>query len=68
VARFDVVQQIDDPTRFVLWEVYRSAEDVARHKETTHFFAWRRAIAGLMAEPLSSIQLANVYPDDAGWD
>lgn len=67
IARFDVLQQNDDPTRFVLVEVYRSADDPARHKETAHYQVWRDAVAPMMAEPRRSVQLANVFPDDAGW-
>lgn len=67
VARFDVVQQADDPTRFVLVEVYRSPDAPARHKETAHYAAWRDAVAPLMAEPRSSVKFENVFPADAGW-
>ena len=67
IARFDVLQQLDDPTRFVLVEVYRTAEDPARHKETAHYRAWRDAVADMMAEPRTSVRFANVFPDDPGW-
>ena len=68
IARFDVVQQIDDPTRFILVEVYRTPEDPARHKETTHYQKWRDTVENMMAEPRTSIKLNNIYPDDKGWD
>ena len=67
IARFDVVQQADDPTRFVLVEVYRTADAPARHKETAHYAAWRDAVAPMMAEPRSSVKYGNVFPEDAGW-
>ena len=67
IARFDIAQQTDDPTRFVLVEVYRSADAPARHKETAHYAAWRDAVAPLMAEPRSSVKFGNVFPADAGW-
>lgn len=67
IARFDVAQEQDDPTRFVLVEVYRTAGDPARHKETAHYAHWRDTVADMMAEPRSSVKYANVYPDDAGW-
>jgi (4S)-4-hydroxy-5-phosphonooxypentane-2,3-dione isomerase len=51
VARFDFLQQRDDPNRFVLIEIYRTAEDTGRHKETAHYLKWRDAVAGMMAEP-----------------
>src|SRR4026209_10520 len=67
IARFDVVQQPADPTRFGLVEVYRTAAAPAAHKETTHYAAWRDAVAPMMAEPRSSVKFANVFPDDSGW-
>jgi len=67
IARFDVVQQLDDPTEFVLVEVYRTPDDPAKHKETAHYIKWRETVADMMAEPRSSIKYANVFPDDAGW-
>ena len=67
VARFDVVQQADDPTRFVLVEVYRTPEAPAQHKETAHYQAWRDAVAPMMAEPRSAVKYSNVFPDDGGW-
>lgn len=67
IARFDVVQQSDDPTRFVLVEVYRTADAPAAHKETAHYQIWRDTVAGMMAEPRSSIKYANVFPEDSGW-
>jgi autoinducer 2-degrading protein len=67
IARFDVVQQLDDPTRFVLVEVYRHDEAPARHKETAHYAAWRDAVADMMAEPRRSVKFVNLFPDDSGW-
>jgi quinol monooxygenase YgiN len=67
VARFDVIQHQDDPTCFVLVEVYRTQADTDRHKETAHYQTWRDAVADMMAEPRSSIKYANVFPSDEGW-
>jgi quinol monooxygenase YgiN len=68
VARFDVIQQKDDPTRFVLVEVYRTSDDPARHKETAHYQKWRDTVADMMAEPRSAIKYTNIFPDGQGWD
>lgn len=67
IARFDVVQQQDDPTRFVFVEVYRDASAASAHKETKHYPVWRDAVAPMMAEPRSSVKFNNLFPDDAGW-
>ena len=64
VARFDAVQQQDDPTRFVLVEVYRDANAAAAHKETKHYPVWRDAVAPMMAGPRFSVKFNNLFPDD----
>jgi autoinducer 2-degrading protein len=65
VARFDVIQQADDPARFVLVEVYRTPYAPALHKETAHYQTWRDAVADMMAEPRSSVKYSNLFPPDA---
>ena len=68
IARFDVLQEQDDPTRFVLVEIYRTSEDPGKHKETAHYQKWRDTVADMMAEPRTSIKYTNVFPDEQGWD
>jgi quinol monooxygenase YgiN len=67
VARFDVVQQQDDPTRFVFVEVYRDAGAAAAHKETAHYPIWRDTVASMMAGTRRSVKFDNVFPDDEDW-
>jgi len=67
IARFDVLQQDGDPTRFILVEVYRDDAAPARHKETAHYQLWRDAVAPMMASPRTSVRFANVFPADAAW-
>jgi len=67
IARFDVVQQSDDPTRFVLVEVYRTNDAPAKHKETAHYAKWRDTVADMMAMPRQSVKFRNLFPEDAGW-
>lgn len=66
IARFDLVQQQDDATRFVLIEIYRNAEGAAAHKETAHYAKWRDAVAPMMAEPRHSVRYNAVFPDSQG--
>ncbi|MGA2749850.1 MAG: antibiotic biosynthesis monooxygenase [Verrucomicrobiota bacterium] len=67
IARFDCLQQADDPTRFVLVEVYRDAQAPARHKETRHYQAWRETAEPMMAEPRASVKFGNLFPEDSHW-
>ncbi len=67
IARFDVVQQQDDPTRFILIEVYRTTEAAAAHKETAHYAKWRDAVASMMAEPRKGVKYDAAFPDPQGW-
>ncbi len=67
IARFDVVQQVDDPTRFILVEAYRDDEAPARHKETPHYQTWRDTVAPMMAEPRTNTKSRNISPEDSSW-
>lgn len=69
IARFDVIQQADDPARFVLVEVYRTPDAPAKHKETGHYAAWAEAVAArdMLVEPRSKLVYDNVFPDEDGW-
>jgi (4S)-4-hydroxy-5-phosphonooxypentane-2,3-dione isomerase len=67
VERFDVIQQDEDPTRFILVEVYKTAKASFAHKETAHYAKWRDTVADMMTEPRQGIKYNNIYPDDAHW-
>lgn len=67
IARFDVIQQQDDATRFVLIEVYSTPEAAAAHKETAHYAKWRDTVAPMMAEPRSSVKFNAIFPDAKNW-
>ena len=67
IARFDLVQQTDDRTRFILVEAYKTPEAPAQHKETPHYAAWRDAVAPMMASPRTSVKLESLCPDEARW-
>jgi quinol monooxygenase YgiN len=67
IARFDVIQQADDPTRFVLVEAYKTAAAPAQHKQTAHYVTWRDAVADMMESPRSSVKFESLWPVDALW-
>ena len=64
IARFDVIQQTDDPTRFILVEIYKTAEASAAHKETAHYKLWRDTVMKMMAEPRQGIKYTYIFPSD----
>ena len=67
IARFDVVQQVEDPARFTLVEAYRTVEATTAHKATAHYARWRDAVADMMAEPRTAVKYAHVFPAAEGW-
>lgn len=67
IARFDFLEQQDDPNRFVLVEVYRTPEDALKHKETAHYAGWRDIVADMMVTPRTSSKFTNLAPTDEGW-
>ena len=67
IARFDLLQQADDPTKFILVEIYKTAEATAAHKETAHYAKWRDTVTEMMAEPRQGNKYANIFPTDENW-
>jgi (4S)-4-hydroxy-5-phosphonooxypentane-2,3-dione isomerase len=67
IARFDLIQQVDDPTRFILVEAYKTAAAPGQHKQTAHYATWRDAVADMMQSPRSSVKFASLCPEDARW-
>jgi (4S)-4-hydroxy-5-phosphonooxypentane-2,3-dione isomerase len=67
IARFDVVRQMDDPTRFVLVEVYRNEEATKAHKLTAHYAKWRDLVGPMMNTQRTSVKYSNVFPEDKDW-
>ncbi len=67
IARFDFIQQQDDPTRFMLIEVYATEQDVLKHKETDHYNTWRETVEPMMAEPRKGVRHDVIHPDPSEW-
>ena len=67
IARFDVLQQADDPARFVLVEVYRNLDATVKHKQTSHYHTWAATVNDMMVEPRTRVTYDNVFPADQGW-
>ncbi len=63
IVRFDVIQQIDEPTQFILYEIYHTEQDTAKHKNTEHYRVWRDKVQGMMAEPRQSVKYQNIFPE-----
>lgn len=66
-VRFDVLQAEEDPARFMLYEVYRTKEDFARHQQTEHYLRWRETVADWMAQPRQGVRHRNIFPEDENW-
>ena len=67
IARFDVLQDAGEPSRFLLVEVYRDSDAPAEHKATPHYKTWRDTVAEMMMEPRTSVKYENIFPGDEGW-
>jgi|SRR6185437_10086824 len=66
-ARFDLIQQIDDSTRFVLVEIYRDASSHAAHRDTAHYKSWAEKAADMFAEPRTRAIYRNIDPGDEAY-
>jgi quinol monooxygenase YgiN len=67
IARFDFYQQSDDPTRFVLIEIYRSEDAPSKHRDTAHYAEWRDAVAEMMIEPRTKTTYGILFPPISEW-
>ena len=67
VVRFDFLQQAEDPTRFTLYEVYKTPEDHLKHRETKHYLTWRDTVTSMMADERIGIRYKNIQPKDMDW-
>jgi (4S)-4-hydroxy-5-phosphonooxypentane-2,3-dione isomerase len=67
VIRFDLLQQQDDPAKFVISEVYKSTKAIAAHKETEHYAEWAQCAEPMLSEPRSRIVYTNVFPEEKNW-
>jgi autoinducer 2-degrading protein len=64
ILRFDFLQQEDEPLNFLLVEVYKDSNAVARHKETAHYAEWRKCAEHMISEPRKRIKYVNIFPED----
>jgi autoinducer 2-degrading protein len=60
--RFDILQSVEDPTRFVAYEAYVDEAAAKAHKETAHYLAWRDKVADWMAEPRQGVRYDGLFP------
>lgn len=67
VIRFDVLQDEDNGTKFVLEEVYKNQEASAGHKDTRHYRVWRNTVNDMMAEPRESVRYRSIFPSEEDW-
>jgi quinol monooxygenase YgiN len=67
VVRFDFLQQVEDPTRFTLVEVYYTPADQLTHRDTRHYQVWKDAATDMMEEPRAGIMYKNLLPADEAW-
>jgi autoinducer 2-degrading protein len=66
-VRFDVLQAVDEPSKFFLYEVYKAEEDFKSHQQTQHYLRWRETVADMMAQPRQGVKHYNVFPSDGDW-
>jgi (4S)-4-hydroxy-5-phosphonooxypentane-2,3-dione isomerase len=64
-VRFDVSQAEDDPSRFLLYEVYREKDDFSKHQQAEHYLRWKSTVADWMAQPRVGVKHKPVFFSDA---
>jgi autoinducer 2-degrading protein len=64
IVKFDIIQQLEEPTKFILFEIYKTDQDSAKHKDTKHYRIWRGMVENMMAEPRQSMKYRYIFPED----
>jgi len=64
-VRFDLSRGVDDPARFLLYEVYGTPDDFKTHQQTEHYLRWKRGVADWMAQPRQGVKHRSVFFGDA---
>jgi autoinducer 2-degrading protein len=60
--RFDVLQDNDDPCRFMLYEAYETEAAAAAHKKTPHYLEWKKTVEDWMQKPREGIPYTVIRP------
>ena len=61
--RFDVLQDPEVKTRFLIYEAYRDDEAVLAHKQTPHYLACVAKLEELMSEPRKKSTFVGLLPE-----
>ncbi|MDO4551160.1 MAG: antibiotic biosynthesis monooxygenase [Planctomycetia bacterium] len=61
--RFDMIQNLDDPNKFMLYEVYRDEEGMAAHKKTAHYLTWRDQVALWFTKARERSDYFSLFPE-----
>lgn len=56
ISGFDVLQRLDDETKFVFIESYLTADDQLKHRETAHYKKWKGLMENMLAEPRVNVK------------
>lgn len=67
IVQFALVQQHDDPTKFVIIEAFRNEAAIDAHRQAAHYLRWRDAVPDMMAEPRHAMKAISVDPRDEEW-
>ena len=63
-VRFDVLQAEEEPSRFLLYEAYRSKDDFTAHQQTAHYLRWKQTVADWMAQPRQGVKHTSIFFGD----
>ena len=66
--RFEVSQEVADPTRFLLYEVYHDKAGFAAHQQTPHYARWRDKVTDWMAQPRQGVKHRAIFYGDGSQD
>lgn len=63
VVRFELMQQQDAPSEFVLEEIYISSDDQLKHRETDHYIKWKETTTAMIAKAYTIKYYNSIWPE-----
>ena len=67
IVQFALIQQQDDPTRFIILEAFKDEAAIEAHRQTPHYQRWKEAVPDMLAEDRRLIKANSVDPSDRDW-
>ena len=68
LVSFALLQQLNDPACFSMFDVYHDDPAREEHLKSAHYLAWLTLITPLLAEPMTPLPYMPIFPPPEDWE